>query len=272
MRWFRLWATSIRRQPGMLRGNPQPLTYTGEFVLDGEKIPYKVLWAGLNAGSYLHIPRLPGDLVTSPMGELGLLRTSSQCQLIINKIHYPCASLRFWSDFELGGSVEKIIQNLNALGIARSGETGFRTLNAKDFEDKNFKFESKMKPALKNLQGSFVSVLDFLGGNNTEIAFDSLTYAPLYAKIPVEGMTWELIGNPNLYLEREENKNNLVISRGIEIREGSRVIGQDRREPLRRIAKPTIPSFAAKAGGAQIPFDRFTDKGKTFLQVLFLTH
>jgi hypothetical protein len=129
-----------------------------------------------------------------------------------------------------------------------------------------------MKPFLRSLQGTFTAVLDYSAGGAV-FSFDTSTFAPLYAKIPMEdGAAWELVGTPNFKVEKEESRNNLIINSRIEVRNGIVLLGVDKRDELKRIAKVDMPSLASHGSVADSALEKFNEKGKTFLKILFLTH
>lgn len=259
----------VRHQPMMLRSNPQPFTVDGSFEIDGERAPFKVTWGGPKDGYTVEFKKLPASWTESSISDLVLFRDGGACLLAINKAPYPCSTLRFWGDFEFNPSGDRVLSTVTSLGIATSGDLVFRAINSKDFDPKRV---GKVKPALKNLQGTFMSVLEFANGNNF-IDFDSVNYAPLAARFPVDGMLWEFTGDPKFYLEKEENKNNLIVSRRIEVKEGDKTLAIVRREPFKRVPKPTLASVPNSRGSvSDVPYDRFTAKGKNFLKILFLTH
>jgi len=268
----------VRRQAQILKLNPVPFSFEGTIEIDGEKAKYTSTWYGLNSGSIVKFQKIPSSWSSSGVNEIVLHRSPSQCLLFINKISYSCLKHRFWNDFEVGGSVERINQNLTALGVP-SADLSLKSVNSKDYlldpsaaaQNSNIK-ASKMKPFLSSLQGTFTAVLDYSVGGST-FSFDTNTFAPLYAKIPMDGgSAWELFGNPNFKVEKEESRNNLIINSRIEVRDSTKLIGVDKREELKRMAKAEMPLLATKGSVSDSALDKFSDKGKSFLKILFLTH
>ena len=260
----------IRQQPSLLKANPVPFVIDGSIDIEGERAPFKLTWSGTKDGYTVEFKKIPASWVTSNVSELILYRDGAACLLTINKAPYPCSSLRFWGDFEFNVSVDRVIQNLSSLGIANSSDMVFRSVTSKDYDPA--KRTSKVKPVVKTVQGTFMSVLEFTNGNNF-IDFDSTTFAPLMARFAVDGMNWDFIGDPDFFLEKEENRNNLIVSRKIEVREGDKTIAVVKRDPLKRVAKATLPNLpSTHATVSDVPYDRFSEKGRNFLKVLFLTH
>lgn len=268
----------VRRQAQILKLNPVPFSFEGTIEIDGEKAKYTSTWYGVNSGSIVKFQKIPSSWSSSGVNEILLHRSPTQCLLFVNKISYSCLKHRFWNDFEVGGSVERINQNLTALGVS-SADLSLKAVNSKDYlldpsaaaSNTNTKI-SKMKPFLRSLQGIFTAVLDYSVGGST-FSFDTNTFAPLYAKIPMEnGSSWELFGNPNFKVEKEESRNNLIINSRIEVRDSTKLIGVDKREELKRMPKAEMPSLATKGSVSDSALDKFSDKGKSFLKILFLTH
>ncbi len=269
----------VRRQVQILKSNPVPFSYEGTIEIEGEKARYTSTWYGVSSGSVVKFQKIPTAWSNSNVNELILHRTPSQCLLFINKVSYSCLKYRFWNDFEAGGSIERINQTLTSLGVP-SGDLNFKSINSTDYliepsvdaPIKNTK-ANKMKPFLRSLQGTFMAVLDYSVGG-AAFSFDTNTYAPLYAKIPMEsGVAWELIGNPSFRLEKEESRNNLIINSRVEVKNGASLLGLDKREDFKRLSKVEMPSLAISHGSVADPaLDKFTEKGKTFLKILFLTH
>ncbi len=264
----------VRRQAQILKLNPVPFSFEGTIEIDGEKAKYTSTWYGVNSGSIVKFQKIPSSWSSSGVNEILLHRGPHQCLLFINKVSYSCLKHRFWSDFEVSGSVDRIIQTLTSLGVP-SGDLSLKSVNSSDYSieapNANVK-PSKMKPFLRSLQGTFTAVLDYSVGGST-FSFDTNTFAPLYLKTPMEGgSVWELFGNPNFKVEKEESRNNLIINSRIEVREGSKLMGFDKREELKRIAKAEMPSLATNGSVTDSALDKFSDKGKSFLKILFLTH
>ncbi len=269
----------VRRQAQLLKSNPIPFSYEGTIEVEGEKAKYTVTWYGVSYGSTVKFQKIPTAWSSSGVHEILLHRSPTQCSLFLNKVSYSCLKYRFWNDFEVGGNVDRINQTLSNLGVS-SGDLTVKAVNSKDYSmdvsaenpSKNQRV-SKLKPFLRSLQGIFTAVLDYSSGGSV-LSFDTNTYAPLYAKIPMEGgVTWELIGNPNLRLEKEENRNNLIINSRIEIKNDSQLLGVDKREEFKRLSKVETPGLSVNHGSvADSALDKFTEKGKTFLKILFLTH
>jgi hypothetical protein len=268
----------VRRQAQILKLNPVPFSFEGTIEIDGEKAKYTSTWYGVNSGSIVKFQKIPSSWSSSGVNEILLHRSPTQCLLFINKVSYSCLKYRFWNDFEVGGSVERINQNLTALGVP-SADLSLKSVNSKDYlldpssaaPNTNTK-ASKMKPFLRSLQGTFTAVLDYSLGGST-FSFDTNTFSPLYAKIPMDGgSAWELFGNPNFKVEKEESRNNLIINSRIEVRDSTKLIGVDKREELKRMAKAEMPSLATKGSVSDSALDKFSDKGKSFLKILFLTH
>ena len=265
----------LRKQAQILKSNPVPFSYDGAIEIEGEKAKYTSTWYGVSSGSVVKFQKIPTAWSSSGVNEVLLHRSPSQCLLFINKVSYSCLKYRFWNDFEVGGSIERINQTLTSLGVP-SSDLGFKSVDSKDYlpdpsASSNIK-PSKMKPFLRSLQGTATAVLDYSAGG-TVFSFDTNTYAPLYAKIPMEGgVDWELIGTPNFKVEKEESRNNLIINSRIEIKNASGLLGVDKREEFKRLAKAEIPSFTNRGSVADSALEKFNEKGKTFLKILFLTH
>jgi hypothetical protein len=269
----------VRRQAQNLKSNPVPFSYEGTIEVEGEKAKYTSTWYGVSSGSVVRFQKIPTTWSTLSVNEIILHRSPSQCLLFINKVSYSCLKYRFWNDFESGGSIERINQTLTSLGVP-SGDLSLKTINSTEYltepsadtSIKNIKI-NKMKPFLRSLQGTFMAVLDYSVGG-AAFSFDTNTYAPLYAKIPMEsGVIWELIGNPSFRLEKEESRNNLIINSRVEVKSGASLLGLDKREEFKRLSKVEMPSLAMSHGSVADPaLDKFTEKGKTFLKILFLTH
>lgn len=262
----------VRHQPMMLKASPQSFTLDGSIEIQGEKAPFKLTWVGIKNGYVVEFKKIPASWTLSNVSELTLFRDGAACMLVINKAVNPCSALRFWGDFEFSGNGDRAAQSVAALGIASSSDLVFKAINSKDFIDSNTR-TSKIKPALKSIQGTYMSLLEFNNPSGAFIGFDSLTYAPLVARFPVDGMMWDFMASPKFFLEKEENKNNLIISSRIEVREGERIIAVVKRDPLKRESKLSLPSLpSGKASTSEVPFGRFSDRGREFLKVLFLTH
>lgn len=263
----------IRHQPMMLKANPQAFTVDGVFEIENDKAPFKVLWAGVKAGYVVEFKKIPSSWMSSGNStELLLYRDGAACMLVLNKAPYPCSTLRFWGDFEFNSNGDRVAQTIASLGIATSSEAVFKSINSNDYTN-GAKRNSKVKPTLKNIQGTFMSVLEFAGANGSSIAFDSVTYAPLAAKFSVDAMMWSFTGSPDFYLEKEENKNNLIISKRIEVKEGDKVVAVIKREPFKRGQKISLPDLPSSKGSvSEVPYGQFSEKGKNFLKALFLTH
>lgn len=269
----------VRRQAQLLKSNPLPISYDGTIEIEGEKAKYTATWYGVSSGSIVKFQKIPTAWSSSGVSEILLHRSPTKCLLFLNKVSYSCLKYRFWNDFEFGGSVDRVNQTLNALGVP-SADLSLKSVNSKDYlidvaaetPTKNQRV-SKLKPFLRSLQGTFMAVLDYSPGGPV-FSFDTNTYAPLYAKVPMEGgVFWELIGNPNFRLEKDESRNNLIINSRIEVRDASHLLGLDKREEFKRIPKAEMPSLAVSHGSVADPvLDKFTEKGKTFLKILFLTH
>ncbi len=261
----------VRHQPMMLKSNPQAFTVDGSIDIEGEKAPFKLTWSGVKDGYAVEFKKIPSSWTASNISELILYRNGASCLLVINKTANPCSTLRFWGDFEFNTNGDRAAQTVVGLGIATSSDVVFKSINSKDVGDG--KRNSKIKAVLKNVQGTFMSLLEFENTSGSSVAFDSVNYAPLMARFPVDGMMWEFSGNPDFYLEKEENKNNLVISRRIEVREGGRLVASVKREPFKRGSKLSLPPMpSSKASVSDVPYSRFSDRGRDFLKVLFLTH
>lgn len=262
----------VRHQPMMLKANPQGFTVDGSVEIQGEKAPFKITWVSAKEGYVVEFKKLPSSWTTSSINELTLFRDGGACMLVINKAANPCSALRFWGDFEFNSNGDRAAQTLASLGIASSSDTVYRAINSKDYLEGGKK-SSKVKAILKNVQGTFMSLLEYANASGSYIAFDSVNYAPLAAKFPVDGMMWDFVGNPKFFLEKEENKNNLIISSRIEVREGERLIAVVKRDPLKRASKLSLPPLpSGKASVSEVPYGRFSDRGREFLKVLFLTH
>lgn len=262
----------VRHQPMMLKANPQNFTVEGSIEIQGEKAPYKLTWAGAKDGYVVEFKKIPSSWTQSNVSELTLFRDGSACMLVINKAASPCSALRFWGDFEFNSNGDRAAQTVASLGIASSSDTVFKAINSKEFADGK-KRVSKVKPVVKSIQGTFMSVLEFANSSGAFISFDSVNYAPLAARFPVDGMMWDFVASPKFFLEREENRNNLVISSRIEVREGERMVAIVRRDPLKRASKLSLPALpSGKATVSEVPYGRFSDRGRDFLKVLFLTH
>lgn len=257
-----------RHQPLMLKSNPQSFTLTGSIEIEGEKAPFSLSWAGIQSGYAVEFKKVPSSWM-SPPDSLTLVRDDNECVLLIGKTQFPCLPLRFWGDFEFSGSGERVVQTLSQLSLATSSQLGFRAINSKELDKRR---PSTVKPAVKTLQGTFLSVLEHQAANGLFIDFDSTTFAPLAARVPVEGMNWDFSASPDFYLEKEENRNNIIISKRIEISESNKLIAVVRRDPFKRGSKMSLPTWNSKASIAQIPADRFSEKGRNFLKALLLTH
>ncbi|MEZ4813694.1 MAG: hypothetical protein R3A80_00610 [Bdellovibrionota bacterium] len=261
----------IRHQPMMLKANPRDFTVEGNIEIQGDKAPFKLSWVGVKEGYVVEFKKIPSSWTTSNISDLTLFRDGAACMLIINKTANPCSSLRFWGDFEFNSNGDRAAQTISAVGIASSSETAYKPINSKEIAES--KKPSKVKAVLKEIQGTFLSVLEYANGKGAFIDFDSVNYSPLWARFSVDGMFWDFVASPELYLEKEERKNNLVISQRIEVREGARLVAIVKREPLKRAARLSLPKMpSSKATVSEVPYDRFSDRGREFLKVLFLTH
>jgi hypothetical protein len=265
------------RQAQILKLNSVPFSFEGTIEIEGEKAKYNSIWYGVSAGSVVKFQKIPTSWSSSGVNEVLLHRSPTQCLLFINKISYSCLKYRFWNDFEVGGSADRINQTLISLGVP-SSDLNSKSVNSKDYlldsaaAAPNSNAKSKMKPGLRSLQGTFMAVLDYSAGGAT-FSFDTNTFAPLYAKIPMEGgVSWELIGNPIFKVEKEESRNNLIINTRIEIRNSSGLLGFDKRDEFKRLAKVEMPSLVSNGSVSESVLEKFNEKGKTFLKILFLTH
>ncbi len=258
----------VRHQPMLLKGSPQSFTVNGTIDIDGEKATFVLSWAGVQSGYALEVKKIPSSWMSNPES-ITLIRDGSECVLLIARASFPCLPLRFWGDMELSGSGERVVQTLSQLGVASSSDMVFRAINSKELEKKK---ASTIVPVVKAVQGVTLSVLEHQNKNGLFIGFDSTTFAPLSARIPVEGMNWDFNASPDFNLEKDENRNNVIVSKKIEISEANKTLAIVRREALKRTTKITLPTYNSKASIAQIPNDRFTDKGRLFLKVLLLTH
>jgi hypothetical protein len=260
----------VRHQPMMLRGNPAPFLVEGSIEIDGERAPFTLSWGGGKNGYAVEFKKIPSSWTNAGINSLILFRDGSACILSINKAPHPCSALRFWGDFEFNGSADRVVQTVASLGIASSADLVFRPINSKD--EALASRVAKVKPVLKNVQGVFMSVLEFANGNSF-IDFDSTTYAPLAARFSVDGTSWDFVGSSDFYYEKEENKNNLIVSKRIEVKEGDKTLAIIRRSPLKRVAQASVPPMPSSRGSASdVPYDRFSEKGRNFLKILFLTH
>lgn len=261
----------VRHQPMMLKASPQAFTVDGSIEIEGEKAPFKLTWSGVKDGYAVEFKKIPSSWTASNISELILFRNASTCMLLINKTANPCSTLRFWGDFEFNSNGDRAAQTVVALGIASSSDVAFKSINSKDVG--SGKRSTKVKAVLKNVQGTFLSLLEFSNTSGSFVAFDSINYAPLMARFPVDGMMWDFAGDPDFHLERAENKNNVIVSRKIEVREGGRLVATVKREPLKRGSKLSLPAMpSSKASVSDVPYSRFSDRGRDFLKVLFLTH
>jgi hypothetical protein len=259
----------IRHQPNILKANPASFTVEGSIQIESESAPFTLSWAGMKSGYVVDFKKIPASWTVGNISELQLLRTPSSCVLLVNKTPHPCLPFRAWGDFEFNPNVEQIVKTLSSLGVAPASDLAFRSINAKEAESRGK--SSKVQVLPRSVQGVLVSVLEYKGKNSTILGFDTLHYAPLVMRMPVEGKFWELTGSSDFNLEREDRRNNLIVSKRIELREASRLVGVVKREALKR-GKATLPTVTSSGSVSEPPYGRFTEKGQDFLRVLSLTH